>query len=58
MRVRVADPSADAERVAEIYRPHVVDLIISFEEVPPDGVRDGGAHSVDARVDAVAGRSR
>ena len=35
MRVRVADPSVDAERVAEIYRPHVLDLLTSFEEAPP-----------------------
>lgn len=35
MRVRVADPDRDAARVAEIYRPYVVDTLISFEEVPP-----------------------
>lgn len=35
MRVRVADPSVDAERVADIYRPHVTELLTSFEEVPP-----------------------
>jgi phosphinothricin acetyltransferase len=35
MRIRLADPDADATRVAEIYEPAVVDSIISFEEVPP-----------------------
>ena len=35
MRVRVADPARDAERVAEIYRPHVVETLTSFEEVAP-----------------------
>lgn len=35
MRFRVADPERDAERVAAIYRPHVTDTLISFEEVPP-----------------------
>jgi phosphinothricin acetyltransferase len=35
MRVRVADPALDAERVAEIYRPHVVETLTSFEEVAP-----------------------
>ena len=37
MRVRVADPELDAERVAEIYRPYVTDTLISFEEVAPTG---------------------
>ncbi len=36
MRVRIADPKRDAERVAEIYRPYVTDTLVSFEEVPPD----------------------
>jgi len=35
MRIRVADPSADAARVAEIYRPYVDETIISFEEAAP-----------------------
>lgn len=35
MRVRVADPNSDAERVAQIYRPYVTDTLISFEEVAP-----------------------
>jgi L-amino acid N-acyltransferase YncA len=35
MRVRLADPGADAARVAEIYAPAVLGSIISFEEVPP-----------------------
>src|SRR6187549_153898 len=33
--VRVADPTVDAARVAEIYRPYVEATIISFEEVAP-----------------------
>ena len=33
--MRVADPSRDAERVAEIYRPYVEQTLISFEEVAP-----------------------
>jgi L-amino acid N-acyltransferase YncA len=33
--VRLADPARDAERVAEIYRPYVVDELTSFEEVAP-----------------------
>lgn len=36
MRVRLADPERDAERVAEIYRPSVEGSPISFEEVAPD----------------------
>lgn len=35
MRVRLADPSTDAQRVAEIYRPAVEGSFISFEEVAP-----------------------
>lgn len=35
MRVRLADPGQDAERVAEIYRPYVTETLVSFEEVPP-----------------------
>jgi L-amino acid N-acyltransferase YncA len=35
MRVRLADPTRDAERVAEIYRPSVVGSYISFEEIAP-----------------------
>ena len=35
MRVRTADPVRDAERVAEIYRPHVVETLTSFEAVAP-----------------------
>ena len=37
MRVRVADPALDSERVAEIYRPYVTDTVVSFEEVAPGG---------------------
>lgn len=36
MRVRVAEPEQDAERIAEIYRPYVIDTLVSFEEVAPD----------------------
>ena len=36
MRVRLADPSRDAARVAEIYAPAVIDSTISFEEAAPD----------------------
>src|SRR3954454_8104017 len=35
LRVRVADPAADAARVAGIYRPYVEETIVSFEEVAP-----------------------
>ena len=35
MRVRVADPSRDGARAAEIYRPHVIETLTSFEEVAP-----------------------
>ena len=35
VRVRVADPARDAERVAEIYRYYVEDTDISFEEEAP-----------------------
>ncbi len=35
MKTRVADPSRDANRVAEIYRPYVEDSLVSFEEEPP-----------------------
>jgi len=35
MRIRLADPDADAARVAEIYAPAVIDSTISFEEMPP-----------------------
>lgn len=31
----MADPERDAARVAEVYRPHVVDGLASFEEVAP-----------------------
>jgi phosphinothricin acetyltransferase len=34
--VRLADPTTDSGRVAQIYRPAVVDNFISFEEVAPD----------------------
>lgn len=33
--IRLADPQADAERVAEIYRPAVESSVASFEEVAP-----------------------
>ena len=32
---RLAVPDRDAARVSEIYRPHVVEGLASFEEVPP-----------------------
>ena len=35
VRVRVASPRRDADRVAEIYGPYVSDSVVSFEEVPP-----------------------
>ncbi len=35
MKIRTADPERDAERVAEIYRPHVEDGVASFEERAP-----------------------
>lgn len=35
MRVRLADPATDAQRVAAIYRPAVEGNFISFEETPP-----------------------
>lgn len=35
MKVRTADPDRDAERIAEIYRPHVDDGVASFEEKAP-----------------------
>lgn len=35
MRLRLADPERDAERVAEIYRPYVTETLVSFEEVTP-----------------------
>jgi L-amino acid N-acyltransferase YncA len=34
-RIRLADPAADADRVASIYRPAVEATIASFEEVAP-----------------------
>jgi len=35
VRIRLADPARDAERVAAIYRPYVEGSTISFEEVAP-----------------------
>lgn len=35
IRIRAADPERDAERAAEIYRPHVEDGVVSFEERAP-----------------------
>ncbi len=35
MRIRLADPARDAQRIAEIYRPYVEGTVISFEEVAP-----------------------
>jgi L-amino acid N-acyltransferase YncA len=35
VRIRLADPARDAERVADIYRPYVEGSTISFEEVAP-----------------------
>jgi len=37
MRIRAADPSRDGDRASEIYRPHVVETLTSFEEAPPTG---------------------
>jgi phosphinothricin acetyltransferase len=36
MKIRPADPDADATRIAQIYAPAVVGSTISFEEVAPD----------------------
>jgi len=38
VRIRLADPAHDAERVADIYRPYVEGSTISFEEVAPTAV--------------------
>jgi L-amino acid N-acyltransferase YncA len=35
MRIRVAEPSRDAPRIAEIYRPYVEGTVVSFEDVAP-----------------------
>jgi L-amino acid N-acyltransferase YncA len=35
MHIRVAEPARDAERIAEIYRPHVEVGLASFENVAP-----------------------
>ncbi len=35
LRIRLADPSADAEAVAAIYRPAVESSVATFEEAPP-----------------------
>jgi phosphinothricin acetyltransferase len=42
IRVRLADPLRDAERVAEVYRPAVEGNFVSFEEIAPtpDEMRD------------------
>lgn len=37
--IRDADPELDPERIAEIYRPHVTDTLVSFEEVAPDAAQ-------------------
>jgi phosphinothricin acetyltransferase len=50
MRVRLADPERDSERVAQIYRPSVEANFISFEEVAP------GAAEMAARIRAVIDR--
>ncbi|HEY5520249.1 MAG TPA: GNAT family N-acetyltransferase [Candidatus Limnocylindrales bacterium] len=42
MRVRLADPERDAERIAEIYRPNVEATVISFEEVAPSAAEMAG----------------
>ena len=42
MRVRLADPECDAQRVAEIYRPNVEATVISFEEVAPSAAEMAG----------------
>jgi L-amino acid N-acyltransferase YncA len=50
MRVRLASTETDSARVAEIYRPAVVDNFISFEEVAPDAAEMRG------RMEKVLGR--
>jgi phosphinothricin acetyltransferase len=35
MDIRLADPAADASRIADIYRPYVEGTTISFEELAP-----------------------
>ncbi len=42
MRVRLADPARDAERVSEIYRPYVEGTVISFEEIAPSAADVAG----------------
>lgn len=42
MRVRLADPARDAQRVAEIYRPYVEGTVISFEEIAPSAADVAG----------------
>ena len=34
-KIRLANPELDGPRAAQIYRPAVVDSVVSFEEVPP-----------------------
>jgi len=41
MRIRLADPAADAPRLAEIYRPVVEETPTSFEERPPEAAEMG-----------------
>ena len=36
LRIRLADPDADAQAIARIYRPAIESTIASFEAVPPD----------------------
>jgi L-amino acid N-acyltransferase YncA len=38
MKIRLAEPDADAKAVAGIYRPAVESSVASFEEVAPSGV--------------------
>jgi L-amino acid N-acyltransferase YncA len=46
--IREADPGADATACAEIYRPHVEEGVVSFEEEAPD------AAAMAARIERAA----
>lgn len=35
MDTRAADSTRDAEAIAAIYAPYIVDTVISFEDLPP-----------------------
>ena len=36
LEIRLADPDRDAEAIASIYRPAVLETAVSFEESAPD----------------------